>query len=138
MKPILIKFSVPGEPATKGSVRPGVSSAGKPYLRQDNKNEKSWRQSVGFAALAGKRLAGLGVILLTGPVAVHIICNLIKPPSVHRDLPSVRPDVDKITRSALDAMTGILYVDDAQVTELRIKKRYGPEFMTEFVIMEDG
>lgn len=137
MTPVLIRFSVPGKPATKGSVKLGVSHAGKPYLRQANANERSWRHSVGFAALAGMRAAGIPGSKIEGAVSVHITCYFVRPESADRDHPHVKPDVDKITRSALDALTGIVYRDDAQVTELRIKKRYGASFLTEFVIMED-
>ncbi len=136
MKPLVIRFVVPGKPATKGSVKLGTTNTGTPFLRQDNKRQKAWAHDVGFCALVGKRHAGVDW-LMTGPVAVHVTCYVVRPESAERDLPHVKPDVDKIARSALDALTGIIYKDDAQVTELRIKKRYGAEFSTEFVIMED-
>ena len=36
-----------------------------------------------------------------------------------------RPDIDNVAKSALDAFNGIVYVDDAQVYDLQIKKTYG-------------
>ena len=36
-----------------------------------------------------------------------------------------RPDLDKLVRSAGDAMTGIVYVDDGQIAILSACKEYG-------------
>ena len=36
-----------------------------------------------------------------------------------------RPDVDKLTRAVLDALTGIVYVDDCQVVSLLAQKEWG-------------
>lgn len=33
-------------------------------------------------------------------------------------------DLDKLSRAVLDALTGIAYVDDSQVVDLRARKRY--------------
>ena len=35
-----------------------------------------------------------------------------------------KPDLDKLIRSVLDALTGIAYADDSQVVEVRAGKRY--------------
>lgn len=39
--------------------------------------------------------------------------------------PGVKPDVDKMARAVLDALTGVLWVDDAQVVDLHATKVYG-------------
>ena len=38
---------------------------------------------------------------------------------------TVKPDIDKLIRAVLDALTGIFYADDAQVDELYVTKMYG-------------
>jgi Holliday junction resolvase RusA-like endonuclease len=38
----------------------------------------------------------------------------------------VKPDIDKTCRSVLDAMTGVIFVDDAQVVRILMDKVYGP------------
>lgn len=38
--------------------------------------------------------------------------------------PITMPDVDKLSRAVLDALTGIAWVDDAQVTDKVVRKRY--------------
>lgn len=35
-----------------------------------------------------------------------------------------RPDIDNLAKAVLDAMTGIVWADDAQIIELRITKRW--------------
>ena len=48
-----------------------------------------------------------------------------RPKTVRRNYPSVAPDLDKLIRGALDALTAIAYVDDGQVVEIYAKKIYG-------------
>jgi len=48
-----------------------------------------------------------------------------RPKTVKRNHPSVAPDLDKLIRGALDALTAIAYVDDGQVVEIYSKKIYG-------------
>lgn len=50
---------------------------------------------------------------------------LPKPKTVKRLLPFVKPDSDKLTRAVFDALTGVVYVDDCQVTDYIVRKRYG-------------
>jgi Holliday junction resolvase RusA-like endonuclease len=58
------------------------------------------------------------------PVALEILFLLDRPKSVRRDEPTVKPDLDKLARGILDAFTGVVYEDDAQIVELRIRRRY--------------
>jgi Holliday junction resolvase RusA-like endonuclease len=45
-------------------------------------------------------------------------------PSAPKDMATM-PDVDKLCRCALDALTGVVIVDDSQVVELSASKLYG-------------
>jgi Holliday junction resolvase RusA-like endonuclease len=60
-------------------------------------------------------------------VKVSVEFETVKPASVKRSLPAVRPDVDKLGRFVLDAITDAenVYVDDSQVVDLTLRKRYG-------------
>ena len=40
-------------------------------------------------------------------------------------MPWVKPDLDKLIRAVLDGLTGVAYVDDAQVTLISASKSYG-------------
>jgi Holliday junction resolvase RusA-like endonuclease len=50
---------------------------------------------------------------------------MTKPKTVKRLHPTVPPDLDKLIRAVLDAMTAIAYLDDGQVTEINAVKVYG-------------
>ena len=43
------------------------------------------------------------------------------------DIYPARPDVDNIAKTVLDGMNEVVYVDDAQVTYLKVSKKYSEE-----------
>lgn len=47
---------------------------------------------------------------------VYVLCGDIKP--------TAKPDVDNIAKVILDAVNGVAYKDDKQVTDLTVEKRY--------------
>lgn len=44
-----------------------------------------------------------------------------------RIFPKVKPDIDNIAKSVLDALNGVCYADDKQVVDLAVYKVYGTE-----------
>lgn len=93
----------------------------------DNPRLYGWRAEV---ALAARRAIGPGRAVYGGPVEIVAIFDLPRPLKCKRAYPTTRPDLDKLTRGILDALTGIVYVDDAQVIALNVHKsyaQYGPE-----------
>jgi Holliday junction resolvase RusA-like endonuclease len=50
--------------------------------------------------------------------------------------PSKKPDIDNIAKCFLDAMNGIIYLDDTQVVELHIKKLYSSLSGVDILVME--
>ena len=50
--------------------------------------------------------------------------------------PVVKPDVDNVAKSILDALNGIIYLDDKQIIELDIEKIYAETSWTEVKIKE--
>ena len=50
--------------------------------------------------------------------------------------PVVKPDVDNVAKSILDALNGIVYLDDKQIIELNIEKIYAETSWTEVKIKE--
>lgn len=124
----MIRFTVPGKPATKGSFRAYTIKRrdGRIGARVDNDNPrcKSWQESVGWAARAAMRSAPL----MTGAVAVDVVFRFERPAKIKRagDYTGPLPDIDKLERALLDGMTGIVYVDDAQVAQVHKRKEWGP------------
>ena len=78
-----------------------------------------WRSTIGYAAKAQQAK------LIEGPVAMQLDFYMLKPRTVKREAPTVPPDLDKLIRAVLDALTGIVYLDDAQVVEIHSSKSYG-------------
>lgn len=47
------------------------------------------------------------------------------------------PDIDNLLKSLTDAMNGIVYVDDSQITSIQAMKTYGAHTCTKVFIRED-
>lgn len=85
------------------------------------------------------RAAALGVMAgrapFTGPVEADLLMVLAVPKSWPKErqdaalegkiLPLRRPDADNIVKVLLDSLNRVVFEDDAQVTNLRFRKRYG-------------
>lgn len=133
--PPTVAFVVFGTPEPKGSTKAFVRKMGTAYraiVTSDNPNLKRWEQLVRFEAQAALRKVGLEASpFFDGPVAVRIRFGLIRPPSVSakkRPCPTVKPDLDKLVRAAIDPLIGVLFRDDAQVCQLiNPEKFYVPD-----------
>ena len=64
------------------------------------------------------------------PIEMTIDFRLPRPKTVRRNLPYVAPDLDKLIRAVLDALTGVAYVDDGQVVTIKSTKTYGDPGVT--------
>jgi len=129
-----IQFFVPGEPKTAGSKRAFVNpKTGKPILTDACKKSKPWKADVkhfAFQAFQGEPLEG--------PLYLRLTFYMPRPKSHYRSgkhsdelkpdapsFPDKRPDVDKLSRAVMDALTGVLWNDDSQVVTKLACKRYG-------------
>jgi len=128
--PDRISFNVRGVPAPGGSKRAIRTRSGKIVLIDACKRNKGWRTLVAVAAR--EALAGAGV--LQPPLALYIEFRMPRPKShLGKDglvkpgapwVPTVRPDATKLLRSTEDALTGIVWSDDAQIVEQYVSKTY--------------
>lgn len=112
-----LTFRVPGQPATKGSWKPITNRRnGKTQLIADNAGEPAWATQVAWAARVALRRQ-------FNPdrrrYIVELDFTLIPPPNGRR---TNKRDLDKLGRSVLDALTGIVWVDDEQVDRLVLDK----------------
>lgn len=109
---------------------------GRPIVTDANRNSKPWQAEVKAAAV--EVMDRVGLELICGPLAVEF--TFIKPrPKGHFRTgakahllrpsapvwPSTRPDVLKLARGVEDALTGVVWRDDAQIVEEYLFKRYG-------------
>ena len=65
-------------------------------------------------------------VFFRGPVTVRIDFHLPRPKTLPKRVKyhCKKPDLDKLARGSLDAMTGTLWTDDAQVVDLHVVKHY--------------
>jgi Holliday junction resolvase RusA-like endonuclease len=117
-----VAFRVHGTPAPQGSKR-GFVIGGRAIITDANPAPlKTWRDDVKHAALDAMN----GAQPLAGPLELLVTFVLVKPKSVKRGWPHVRPDLDKLLRSAGDALTSAgVYGDDSQIVRITAQKVYG-------------
>lgn len=125
-------FFVPGIAAPQGSKRAIANPAsGRVSLIESSKRVKPWRTDVREAAI------NAGCEPLDGPVVVTIDCYFPRPKShfgtgrnagiIKATAPMShiqRPDMDKLQRAILDALTGIAWHDDSQVVRIVAAKHW--------------
>lgn len=116
----MISFWVAGLPVPQGSSRAFVI-AGRAHITSDTGHRlKDWRQAIASEARQAAQE------LISGPVRVDVEFYLPRPVSrPKKDLwPDRKPDVDKLARACLDALTGVVFKDDSQVVKLDASKAY--------------
>lgn len=119
-----LEFDVIGKPTPQGSKRAFVRNGRANLVEVAGAALKTWRADVEAAA----RAALAEETILEDPVEVHIAFRLPRPKSrPDGDWHGTRPDVDKLTRAVLDALTTArVWEDDCLVADLRVWKQYTP------------
>lgn len=123
-----IEFFVKGKPV--GKARPRFARRGAFVTAYTPKNSADFEALVADAA----RKAMNGRPVITSAVHVTIRAWFEPPKSwskaekdaalTGKKFHTSKPDADNIAKSVLDAVNGVIVVDDAQVVELTISKRY--------------
>lgn len=132
-----LSFEVRGLPVPQGSVRAFVRG-GRAVVVGVKAPLAAWRGAV--ATEARDVMTEADAAPLQGPVAVHLWFRLPRPrshylpagktrpePELRLDAPDYvqsAPDIDKLVRACLDAMTAVVFRDDSQVVRLVAQKRY--------------
>ena len=118
-----VQFQVAGIPAPQGSHRAFTPPGARfPVVTDDNPNTKPWRAVVAYAAMQVRPQP-----LFAGAVTLTVRFYLPRPKSLPKRVqyPTKRPDIDKLQRALFDALKGIIWNDDAQVTMVMATKHYG-------------
>ncbi len=126
-------ISIEGQPAQQGSKSPFVNKhTGRAMLVDVNRSAlKPWRQMIAHATL--EVIDDLGIRVPLRACCLELDFHYMRPRShVRRDgsirpgreYKNSRPDIDKLARAVLDALTGIVYSDDSCVVELIARKHY--------------
>jgi crossover junction endodeoxyribonuclease RusA len=133
----VIRFSVLGEPKPQGSKRAFVSPQGRAVMKeQAGSGLRTWRERMHVAAAEHAPDGGPW----TGPVAVAITFRLPTPQAVKTrwPIPKNKGDLDKLVRSALDALTGVLFADDSQVVHLTACKVFDATPGADVIVMDEA
>lgn len=120
----MVSFTVYAKPVSQGSVH-AITVNGKARVIH-NKSKELYDQR-GLIQSLFKEAGGTKI---DGAVEICITFCFIRPKSVSakkRPEMTVKPDIDKLTRSVLDALTHHAYDDDSQVVWLHVNKCYGLE-----------
>jgi crossover junction endodeoxyribonuclease RusA len=115
---------VVGRPAPQGSKR----HVGKGIMVESSKHVKPWRSDVRDAALKWRE-ENNEPALLDGPLEVSMLFFMARPKSRKKDIwVTTAPDLSKLIRSTEDALTGVVWTDDARVVSyVDTEKMYAPE-----------
>lgn len=124
----MIKFEVLGKPIGKG--RPRFARRGKYVGTYSPKKTVEYEKLVKEAYLSHnfKKYE-------TGALKLKIIAEYKPPTSVSKKKQKeligkyrpIKPDIDNITKIIMDALNGLAYTDDNQITLLLVAKQYGEE-----------
>jgi Holliday junction resolvase RusA-like endonuclease len=136
-----LRFIVPGQPQTKGSAKAFVPKswaatavaagrAPRAVVTNDNPKAKAWQQLIAehaTKALADSKLQPFAA----GAVVLDVWFYLPRPQKFLTkkyagvDVPhTTKPDADKLLRCLKDALSGVVYHDDAAVIDAYVHKRY--------------
>lgn len=138
-----VVFTVAGVAAPAGSKRafPNRRTGGV-IVTDDSKRSRPWKAAVSTAAADA-----MDGPMLDGPLELTITFYLPRPKSHFGSgrnassvrggapaFPTVKPDVSKLIRAVEDAITGIVWRDDAQVIAQHAFKEYGLTARTEIEV----
>jgi Holliday junction resolvase RusA-like endonuclease len=150
-----IALTVIGQPQTAGSKRAFVlrrrdgslvtRAGGSPVVNvtDDNAKSKDWKSAVAWSA---RQALPAGAELLRGALRVEFTFYRPRPKGHFRTngelnrqgleapFPTTKPDVLKLARAAEDALTGVVWHDDAQIVEEVLRKVWGEPARLEIVI----
>lgn len=119
----MITFFVPGTPKPQGSKRAFINrKTGRPIITEQV-NNKDWKATVQSRAI---EIVGEQQPLL-GPIDVELVFFLNRPkshPKTRRTWPASMPDIDKLARAVLDALTAVCFKDDGQIVHLLVVKEW--------------
>ena len=110
---ISIKFTVYGKP--QGKARPRFTCQGWAYTP---KQTADYEQQIRQAYIS----AGGQLISDTAPIIVCITAYFKKAKTNKMDFPTLKPDTDNIAKAVCDALNGVAYHDDKQITSLTVDK----------------
>lgn len=121
-----LDFTVFGIGVPQGSMRAFMPKRGKfPVVKCDNSETMPWRQQVTMTALVERQRQHFDLVKRPDGVRVRLAFFFPKPKSVKFPDKTTKPDADKLQRAIFDALSGVVFEDDAQVVAVSCTKHFG-------------
>lgn len=142
----MLTIRVPGEPCAQGRPRAAVVNGRARVF--DPKKSRNWKATAREHMCAAiERPPGAPSYgrypFPSGPVRVSILARFTCPKGDHRKtVPAPerwrdkKPDAENVAKAVLDAATGVLWQDDAQVADLRVLTVTAAQGMAPEVVLE--
>jgi len=118
-----IKLIIPGDP--KGQARPRATKIGGFIRMYDPKDCVDRKHTIAAFAIAA------GVKPIEGPISLKVVAVFNRPKrlmrkrdSKERILATCKPDWDNVGKMVSDALNGVAYADDSQITLAHVSKFY--------------
>lgn len=108
-----LRIVVAGTPGPQGSKR----HVGKGRMIESSRKVKPWRVAVATAAAGLIATLGPDWKPLDVPLRVRMVFTLRRPLRPKASRPDRTPDLSKLLRSTEDALTGLVWKDDARIVE---------------------
>lgn len=134
----MVTFAVPGKPVPQGSLTSFRHATTGKVVTPQKASVREYRDRIAWAARQ------TGMACTDEPVAVDLRFYFARPKSHYRPTGQLRekaprwhcqrPDGDKLARAALDALTGVMLYDDAQVWQLTATKVWATEDSTRVTV----
>lgn len=121
----MIQFAVYGKP--QGKARPRFTRNGHAYTPP---NTVDYEKQIKQAYIS----AGGQLISDTAPILICITAEFKKAKSNKMQTPTLKPDTDNIAKIVCDALNGIAYHDDKQITSLTVDKVWADDNIDKVVI----
>lgn len=125
-----LKFNIPGEPCAQGRPRFAVFHGhAVAYDPAKSKNYKSFVKMLAMAAMDEQEWKYTELPLRIAICAWESIpkskTKKFRQDALEgKEFPTVKPDLDNVAKTIMDALSGVVYKDDKQVVDLIVKKRY--------------
>jgi Holliday junction resolvase RusA-like endonuclease len=138
---LIVMFNVPGKPKGKG--RPRFARRGNFVKTYTDSKTADYEAQIKVAATAAMGSSEP----LESPVSVYLYIRVPIPASASKKAkkamlsgevrPTKKPDIDNIAKSYLDALNGIVYLDDTQVISLHCTKVYSSDPGVNVMVREE-
>jgi len=118
-----LSFFVPGMPVQKGNIK---FARGR-YFHKEGKRLETWSECVSIAAGVAMHESGEKKLVNT-PISGTAHFYMLKPKKTKaKDMPAVKPDLDKLARGLWDPMEGIVFDNDSRICSMVLKKSWAED-----------